>query len=498
MKGNNGARAMLAAGVAMAVGLAGCFPPRESIYADLHASRSRAYTRWLECIGQEEDLPCLDGDLSTRDAVRVALAYNKELRGVVQEREKAHGRVLEAYGEALPTVSLNAGYTRLDQITTVDLGFDSFQVGAKNNWSYDLSVTQPLYRGGAIPAAMRGAQLYRCMSDEGVRQAVQDVVLAVVGAYYDVLLAQRLFEVQENALEFAEANLKDVIARQEQGLAIRYDRLRAELEVSNVKADLIRQRNELSRARAALFRAMGVSQKSQVALANSLTYAPLTPTYEEAVEEAFKQRPELYQAELDVRLQQEALRSFYADYWPNVEGWGWYQWAKPDPHESTNISWGRQWQAGLRLDWTLFDGLRREGQIIQQKALLRQSAIHLTDTEQSVLQEVRNALLDLGDADELVESQWLNLERANEALRLVTIGAREGVNTALEVLDGRSALTHAQGLYYQALHAHSMARLAYQRAIGLLGPGPGVGEVPSEAPAAVPDAQEGAEAPPAE
>jgi outer membrane protein TolC len=208
----------------------------------------------------------------------------------------------------------------------------------------------------------------------------------------------------------------------------------------------------------------------------------LSPVYEEAVEEAFASRPELYQAELDLRLQKETLRGYYADYWPDLEAWAWHTWAKPDPHEATNIAWDRQWQAGLRLTWELFDGLRREGRIVQQKAALRQSAIHLTDTEQAVLQEVRNAVLDLNDAEELVESQRLNLERANEALRLVSIGAREGVNTPLEVLDARSALTHARGLYYQALHTHSMARLAYRRAVGLLGPAPGVGEVPQECP----------------
>ncbi len=81
-----------------------------------------------------------------------------------------------------------------------------------------------------------------------------------------------------------------------------------------------------------------------------------------------------------------------------------------------------------------------------------------------------------------MDSQRLNLEQANEALRLVTVGAREGVNTELEVLDARAALTRARGDYYQALHAHALARLRYRRAVGVLGPAPGEGQVPEEAP----------------
>ncbi len=464
-------------------GLVGCFPSRDEIYSELRHSRAQSYSRWRREVGEDPTLPLIRGDLSAEDAVKIALTYNTALRTVLEEKEKARGRVLEAYGEALPTVDFNADYTRLDQVPTVDVpGLGSFPMGHANNWSYRISLTQPLFKGGSIPAAMRGAQLTRFLSDETVRRAVQDVVVQVARAYYDVLVAERLYEVQQEALSFAEANLKDVAARERAGVAIAFDRLRARVEVSNVEADLIQQRNLLNRARTALFRAMGVSQKSGVQLSDELTYLPMEPSFEEAVGTAFMRRPELYQSELDLRLQEQALRVFRSKYWPELEAWGWSQWAKPDPHEASNIEWDRQWMAGLRLKWSLFDGLQREGAIMQQKARLRQSALQLGDVEQGILEEISNAIYDLNDARELVQSQELNVERATEALRLVKLGAAEGVNTELEVLDANTALTRARGLYYQALHAHVTARLALQRAMGVLGPGPGAEKVPERAP----------------
>ncbi len=475
--------ACLVAGVILAPGLLGCFPSRSEVYSELNRSRLSAYTRWQSQTGEEEKLPCMQGDLSIEDAVRVALVHSPTIAAALEEKEKARGQVLQAYGEALPSVDLNADYTRLDQVSSFQSPFGSFSFGNNDNWSYGVSVTQPLFKGESIPAAIRGAQLARFLSDETVRQTVQDVILAVARAYYDVLLAQRLYEVQEQSLVFAEANLKDVLAREQAGVAVPFDTLRARVEVSNVRADLIKQRNLLNRARTALFLTMGVSQRSVVDLADELTYAPMEPSFEEAVKTAFMNRPQLYQGELNVRLQQEALRVYRSDYWPNLEAWGSHMWAKPDPHDSLNIAWGSQWTAGLRLTWSLFDGLRREGQIISQKAQLRQSAIQLSDTEQRILEEIRSAIYDIHDAKELVESQQLNLERANEALRLVMIGARQGVNTELEVLDARSALTRARGLYYEALHAHATARLALQRAMGILGPPPGADRVPEKGPA---------------
>jgi outer membrane protein len=471
------------AGTLLLLLLTGClFPDRSGVYERVSASRRQAYSRWVQAEHAEEDLPRLDGGLTIEDAVKVALRYNKDVERTLQERVKARAQVVSAYGEALPSVDLSAGYTRLDEVMTVDLGTTSFQVGDEDNWSYQFSLTQPLFKGGAIPAAIRGAVLFRCMTDETVRLVVQDVIMAVAAAYYDAVLAGHLYDVQQDALRFAEANLRDVAAREDAGVAIRYDRLRAELEVATVRAEMIAARNSLNRAQTALMRAMGASQSSRVDLVDRLAYAPLAASEEEAVEAAFMSRPELYQAEMDVRFQKEYLRGLYGDYLPHLEAWAWHMWAKPDPHESSMIRWGTQWQTGLRLTWSLFDGLRREGQVKQQKAVLRQSEISLADAEQGILEEIRNALLGLDDAQELVESQRLNLEQANEALRLVTIGAREGANTELEVLDARSALTRAQGLYYQALYAHAIARLNYQRAVGLLAPAAGSEGVPQTVP----------------
>jgi len=475
--------AMAAVGAVLALGATGCFPSRQGVYREIEQERHRAYVRWRDNLDKDEMLPPANGPLSVVDAVKLALVHNPALQRTLQEQEKARGQVWTAYSQALPTLDANADYTRLDKVNQISVGTTTFPTGALNNYSVELSVTQPLIQGASIPAAIRGAKFFQFLNDEKVRQAVQDLIFTVVRDYYDVVLANHLYQVQVEALDFAKANLKDVTAREQAGVAIPFDELRARVEVSNVEADMIQQRNKLNRARTALLRVVGISQKSDVEMTDELAYVPMTPDFEKAVEAAFVNRPELYQAELDLRLQKEALRVYYSYFFPRLEAWGLQKWAYPDPHDQSFLEWGKQWTAGLRVRWTLFDGLKREGNIIQQKATLRQSVITLFDAEQAVLEQVKNATLDLNDADELVKSQQLNLERANEALRLVTVGADNGVNTELEVLDARSALTKARGLYYQALYAHAVARLTLQRAIGTLGTPPGTPTVPEKGPA---------------
>jgi outer membrane protein TolC len=116
----------------------------------------------------------------------------------------------------------------------------------------------------------------------------------------------------------------------------------------------------------------------------------------------------------------------------------------------------------------LFDGFAREGGVITQKARLKQSQIDLVDAEETALLELTKAILSIEDAAEFVDSQKLNLSRAEEGLRLVETGYREGVNTLIEVVDAQTSLTLARANYYQSIYSHVIAKLFLEKAMGTL------------------------------
>jgi len=472
---------LLSLGVACALATGGCMS-HASLYDSVYANRTSAYQSWQRSRAVErESLPELSGKLTLQDAIKVALAHNKPLLAALEDKEVARGRVIESYSEALPKVSAVASYTRLDELGSFNAGGRSIAIGELDNYSVGLQVRQPLFRGGAISAAVRAAKIFSYLTDETVRGQVQVTIYDVASNYYDTLLAQKLYEVNRDAVISAEAHLKDVRTKYSQGVASRFDVLRAEVDVSNFKADMVRQQNRLHLAKTRLLKAMGVSQETHVTLADELTYEPIKPVLEEAARVAQLNRPDLYEAELGVRLQEEAVRIAQSKYWPKVDAILTQGWARPDPHTSTD-DWGDQWTAGVQVEISIFDGLRREGRLIQEKATLKRRKIELKDAEERSLLEVQQALLSLRDAEEFAESQRLNLQRAREGLRLAKVGYREGVNTEVEVVDARAALTRAQGLYYEAVHSHTAARLLLQKAMGILGPRAGDRTVPEDSP----------------
>ncbi|MHC4608400.1 MAG: TolC family protein [Planctomycetota bacterium] len=430
------------------------------IYPSLQESRTRAFEDWRESRRAEEKAETvITGLLSLQDAAKLALLHNKDLRATLEERTIAMGLGVESLSGVLPSATLSAMWRRLDEVDTANFGGVEIDLGKLNNYS------------GATTAAIRSAQLALVLSDEQIRAADQQTLFDTATEYYEVLLAQHLYETNREAVRSSEAHLKDVKARREQGAASDYDVLRAEVDLSNFKADMIQQKNRIHLAEARLHRVLGVSQDSDVELSDTLVYAPITPDLEEAVRIAMTNRPDLYMAELAVRTQEESVRLARSAYGPQVSGFFDYTRGRPGSNVFGELDrWEDDWYSGIRATMTLFDGFGREGRMVQEMARLRRRHVQLRSAEEQVLLEVRQAMLNLRDADEFVESQKLNLKRANEALRLAEVGYREGVRTQVEVTDARAALTRARGLYYQAIHTHTMARLGLQMALGVLGP----------------------------
>jgi len=455
--------------------LGGC-ESRGEMARDVGLSRQAAYRQWENRKNEENDLqPRISGKLGVADAVKLTLVHNKMLQRTLEERTIAEGQVVSSRSAYLPNLALSTQYRREELVPSFDIAFpgmppEHVQIGTLNNYSAALTVTQPIYAGGAITAQVQLARLSSLLADQTIRGATQDVVYTAETAYYNLLLSQHLVDISTDAVRAAKVHLDNVEKRRAGGVVSDFDVLRAQVELSNFEADLIRSKNAINIARANLIKTMGVSQDSDFVLSDEFVFAPTEVTMDEAVQTAFTNRPDLYSQEYQIRQQREQLRIARSRYLPNVSAYFTNTWANPSPTafgSSTN-AWGRIWQAGVLGAWPIFDGFQREGTIMQEKARLRQAQIGLVDAEETALFDLTRAILSMKDAEEFVQSQRLNLTRATEGLRLAEVGYEQGINTQVEVIDAQSALTTARVNYYQSIHAHVVSKLAVQRAMGTI------------------------------
>ncbi|HAL92960.1 MAG TPA: hypothetical protein DCM68_08060, partial [Verrucomicrobia bacterium] len=471
--------------------LAGCVGVPDA--EQMRDIRAEAAGRRLDDLSQKtttESGVYLSGPLLLWEAVALAHGNNRSLQQDEQGREIARGRVQASYSEALPSLGLTGSYLRLDEergATTADGAY--YTTRFQDQYGAGLKLTQPLFNG-RIGAALRAAKLYDEWTAAAIRAAVESVQRETIRAYYAAVLSEHLLDVNQRALETAERQLENAQARRRQGMASNYDELRAQVEVSNFRAQVLQARNDKDMAYTALYRLMGASPESAAELVDEVPLVAEEISFADAARTALERRADLAVAEYALRMQRESVAVAKSRYLPEVSGYASQNWANPDPHDSSRADWGDEWQAGVQVSLPLFDGLDRRGTLIQERAKLRQLEIGLRDAEDQAVSEIRQLVLSLKTAEEFANSQSQNLETAREALRLVESGLKEGQNTPVEVMDARQALTTASANYYQSIFTHAMARVALQQAMGLMSP-----DVLPDAPVLRPDVDSNGEMP---
>src|SRR5207249_9030973 len=102
------------------------------------------------------------------------------------------------------------------------------------------------------------------------------------------------------------------------------------------------------------------------------------------------------------------------------------------------------WNAGLQLNWDIFDGFLTRGKVDEAKALDKKAEYDVEDASRRIELEVRTAYSNFIEAKEVLESQKKVVEQAEEALRLANARADAGTGTQLDVLSAQTALTEAR------------------------------------------------------
>ncbi|MBN1256330.1 MAG: TolC family protein [Planctomycetes bacterium] len=402
--------------------------------------------------------------LSLQESEELALQYSHALQAARLGREVAVGKIMTAWGEALPVVGASFSKTMSDTYAQKRLRerrdrWDNLYTGA-------ISIEQPIFSGGKVAAALRGAKLYREDVEEGIRFERQGLIYSVRTTYYEILLNQALEQVAQEQAQLTQQHLDDIKNRLEMGVATDYDVLRAEVEKTNVQTTLTNTTNALLNSKNDFLRLLGLPLSSKFVLTDALEYAPFPTDTEEALyRRALALRPELRSSRLAIQMQQELYRATRADLFPQLSLAGQYSGSSDDFGRSLN-DYDKAWQVGLTLNWTLFDAFLVRGQLKEQAAVKEQLIYLEKDLADQVRLEVRRALLDIESALQSLQSQKRNVDQARESLRLTNVREREGVSIHLDVLNARQALAVAERNYYRAVYDYKIAWADLDLAMG--------------------------------
>jgi len=423
-----------------------------------------------EMAGTNQPSPLLSKPLSLLAAQNLALDQNGAILRGKSDLEAQYGVVVQTRAIAIPKLTVSGQYQATTE--TEQFPFPNAPAAQDQSWNAQFQVVQAIYQGGQIRSALRTAKLTKEQALLQYRTVIADALLQVRVAYYDVLLATEQIEVEEASVKLLTQQLDDQTKRNQAGTVPRFNVLQAEVELANEKPRLIRARNAYRVAKNNLVNQLGyrvppeVSEDLPLQLTDKLDSDPYTVELPTAVSQALQYRTEMQALSKQQRLREESVVTAKAGYKPTFSLFGGYG-ARNSQFNNDLTHAISGWTGGAQVSWNLFDGLLTQGRIEQAQALYAGSKVDVENEARSIELEVRTDYSNFIEAREVLESQKLVQEEADEALRLAIARNEAGTSTQLDVLSAQTSLTQARSTQVQALHDYDVARARLERAIGL-------------------------------
>lgn len=400
--------------------------------------------------------------LNLDECLTLALEHSGLALNARRDEAIAQTVMTQARSEALPQLSLDANYNRLDELQPFEIEGETVELGTLDNYSTGVRVRQLLYAGGRVGAALRAAGLSREHAAAQRREVENAIREQVRAGFYRILLAQATVAVRIETVAQLQALLDQTEARFRQGTAAEFDAISARVRLANEQPERIAASNELEVARADYRRLLDLPD-GPFRLDGSLECVPWTESLPALIEFALATRPLLQVLEKAVDLRGESIIATRSGNLPSLSADAGYSGANSYGFTGLDDDWQWHWDAGVALSWSLWDGNRTRGAVAQRRLEKLKSETDLDEGRKQVRLDVTQAWLDMQHALEAVRAAEGNVALAGRALQIAQARYGVGLATRLDATDATLALSAARLTESRARFAHmrAAARLQY-------------------------------------
>lgn len=410
--------------------------------------------------------------LSLEQAADRVVAANPLVLAAHQDVLASEKQLSRAWREYSPTISANARFSYLDDDITLSvdpirlplppsgytLTVPPVHLLDRSTLRADVTATLPLFTGFRIASGIRATRHLREDATAQDTLAIQKAVASTLIAYHQCLLADRIVEAREEAFRTVTEHQRRVALLQQQGIATQYDRIRADLALSEANKAVAEARNGCVVAYSLLRKQLAMPDTVTLTLTDTLSYIPYPVDLDSAIAEARAVRPEIR----SVAEKREAVRALSAaelgKMLPQIAAF-----ARYELNEKALTQLDPRWMVGVSASLTIFNGLKdlAGAQVydIQEEKLNNVG----DEVGRSIALEVRKYHADKMTAEQQIASAQTSLRLALEALRMADLRFSTGAGTSLEVLDAQTAVVAGRTSLALALYSYRTATIELAR-----------------------------------
>jgi outer membrane protein TolC len=418
--------------------------------------------------------------LTLNEAIAMGLEHNLALIEARQQEQSAKAQTLESLQSLLPTVSAQAD-SGAHQINLAALGFSSslFHKAASlfpglnpatiptivkyNTTDAMVNYSQTLFSLPTIDSyraakAKEQAAYFNRQSSRGL------VVLTVGNEYLQALALGAQVDNAKALLQADQVLLDQAVAEHQAGTAANLDELRARVQFQTQQQAVISAEVNFKKAKIALNREIGLPAEQDIQLTDTAPYADLaTMNIDEAKRMAYQSRQDYQGLQAQVRAAQLQRRAAKWERLPTLDFQGNY-----GVSGVTGGLYHGTFSAVGSLNLPLFQEAKFRGDSGVAAANLTNLTEQLAALKEQINQQLRDSLLDLQTATELVRVAQSNVDLARKELEQTTDRFQAGVDDNLPVVQAQATLADAETTLVNTTSQHNQAKLGLARNLGIV------------------------------
>jgi len=455
------------------------------------------------------------GSLTLQESIKIALKQSVVIQSAKEGVVGAQYAKKEAFTNFLPKLNTSYNYTRLNEppvfrtpetsisLTTYDRRLNmvnaltipsvDIPMGTKDNYAWALEVKQPLFAGGGILSNYLANRTGEEIARMEEVTATQDVIQEVMVSYYNVLKAQSLYDVAVKSLERLKAHRDMAASHFKVGMVALNDYLATDVEVANGEQNLVKAENAVEMARAKFNTILRRPLNTPVELVDALEVRPDNKTLEFCINEAMNSRPEIKAYSLKAKQAGHLVDAAKSEYFPTVSFLGHYELSGDTPgvngaeYSETfasaslpgrgNITvHGSQtkdresWYLMFMLSWNFWEWGKTQHRVGSARSREMQVNYALANIRDQISLEVKNAWLNLRQAEKQISVARKAIDEAEESFLISLERYQESTVTTTTVLDAQTRLTKANSDYYNAMGDYHISLAKLERAMGNMSP----------------------------
>lgn len=405
---------------------------------------------------------------SVDEAISLSRKNNSDILTAYLDQLKASKKVSEVYSENLvPTITLNSRYTRAFKKQVFDIAGQRFEVGSDNSIvnTIDLNQSLPIL-GTPIFSGIRIAEYYNKVQEENILAVENNVKTSVKEAYYGVLLAKSVVEVNRLTLQNAQDNFDVVDSKYRNGVATEFDYLRAKVRVDNSIPELSKSERNYEISRKALINAIGFKNVQDVEVTGDLSYDSLEvwENTDYMINKISENYVAVRQLLISRKINEELVRVDKANYLPKLFIFGQFNLnsGENDSRRINDYRFFNTSNAGLGLSWNL-NLFRTSYKVDQSEIEVKKTTEQIKDVKQKLKLVSQSAIIVLEDAKERIISQKKTLRLAERSLELANASYKAGVLNQIDVQGAELSLSQSRLAYLQAIYDYQVAKAELEK-----------------------------------